>query len=256
MKDFLKPVTVGPRPTDPEKSRYVRSYLIMRIVVGALGIALPFLLVLVDGIWLDGDPFPRTSLSSYYYSGVRELFVGALSAIGIFLVTYKVAESSLDNTLSLLAGAAVVVVALFPTARSEDAVALTPMQDRLGESVVETIHFVAAAVFIGSLAVISYFFGKREGARPPLEGKRRSRRFWRLYHWACAGAIVLALLFIAVTELSGSGPRNSLLYGEAVAVLAFGASWLWKGLELDMLRGHPAPRVGEAAGETGAGPNA
>ena len=248
MRDFLTPVeTVEPRPTDPERSRYVRSYLIMRIVVGALGVALPFLLVLVDGLWLDGDPFPRTSLSAYYYSGVRELFVGALSAIGIFLITYKVAESSLDNTLSLLAGAAVIVVALLPTGRPDDVLELTPLQDRLGESAVETIHFVAAAVFIGSLAVISYFFGKREGTRPPQEGKRRSRRFWRIYHLGCAAVIVLALLWIAVTELSGSGPRNSLLYGEAVAVVAFGASWLWKGLELDMLRGHPAPQVAEAA---------
>ena len=176
MRDFLTPVeTVEPRPTDPERSRYVRSYLIMRIVVGALGVALPFLLVLVDGLWLDGDPFPRTSLSAYYYSGVRELFVGALSAIGIFLITYKVAESSLDNTLSLLAGAAVIVVALLPTGRPDDVLELTPLQDRLGESAVETTHFVAAAVFIGSLAVNSYFFGKREGTALPPWVRRRHR---------------------------------------------------------------------------------
>jgi hypothetical protein len=44
MIDLLNPeVTVGPRPTDPETSRYVRSYLIMRVFVGALGVALlPF----------------------------------------------------------------------------------------------------------------------------------------------------------------------------------------------------------------------
>ena len=33
----------------------------------------------------------------------------------------------------------------------------------------------------------------------------------------------------------------------AVSALAFGASWLWKGLELDMLRGSPAPRVDGAS---------
>jgi hypothetical protein len=239
-------VTVEPRPTDPEVSRYVRSYLIMRVVVGALGVALPFMLVLCDGLWFDGDPFPRTSLSAYYYSGVRELFVGTLSATGIFLITYKVAERSLDNTLSLLAGLAVVVVALFPTGLPERVLELTPLQDRLGESAVERIHFIAAAAFIVSLAVISYYFGKREGARPRQEGKRRSRRFWRLYHWVCAGAIGAALLWIALTQLSGWGPSESLLYGEAVSAWAFGASWLWKGLELDMLRGSPAPRVREA----------
>ena len=155
MIDLLKPeLAVEPRPTDPDTSRYVRSYLIMRAFVGALGVALPFVLVLGDGLVLDGDPFPRTSLSSYYYSGVRELFVGTLSATGVFLFTYKVADRTLDNTLSVFAGVAVAVVALLPTGLPPDVVEETPLQEWLGESVVETIHYVAAGAFILSLAVI------------------------------------------------------------------------------------------------------
>ena len=98
-----------------------------------------------------------------------------------------------------------------------------------------TIHYVAAAVFIASLAVISFFFGVREGSRAPREG-RRSPTFWRWYHWSWAGTIVVALLWIAVTQIVGS-PDKALLIGEAVAVWAFGASWLMKGFELDTLRG-------------------
>jgi hypothetical protein len=234
--DLLQPeLTVEPRPADRETSRYVRSYLIMRVLVGALGIALPFLLVLSDGLVLDGDPFLRSSLSAYYYSGARELFVGTLSATAVFLVTYKVADRTLDNTLSTLAGLAVLVVALFPTGIPAPGVELTPLQDLLGEPVVEWIHFIAAAVFISSLAVISFFFGVREGARETRPG-RRSPQFWRRYHWFCAGTIGAALLWIGITELVGWPPR-SLLIGEALAVWAFGASWLMKGLELDILRG-------------------
>lgn len=236
MREFLKPVTAGhPRPADQTAARYVRSYLIMRTLVGALAIALPFLLVLVDGLPFDGDPFPRTSLSAYYYSGARELFVGGLSAVGVFLITYKVAEINLDNTLSLLAGLAVLVVALFPSGRPSGLVGLTPLQELLGESVVRAIHFTAAATFILSLAALSYQFGRREGARPPAAG-RRSPKFWQTFHWICAGTIVAALTWCAVTLLSNGGPSRALLYGEAAAVWAFGASWLWKGLELDMLR--------------------
>jgi hypothetical protein len=33
------------------------------------------------------------------------------------------------------------------------------------------------------------------------------------------------------------GPGESLLVGEAASVWAFGVSWLWKGLEVDLLRG-------------------
>lgn len=177
MRKFLTPVAaVHPQPTDLIAARYVRSYLIMRTVVGAFGIALPFVLVLVDGLWLNGNPFPRTSLSAYYYSGARELFVGALSAIGVFLITYKAAEINLDNTLSLLAGLAVLIVALFPTGRPSDLLRLTPVQNRLGESAVGGIHFAAAGTFILSLAVMSYYFRKREGKRHPAEG-RRSPKF-------------------------------------------------------------------------------
>ena len=232
MIDLLKPpVTVDP---NRDTSRYVRSYLIMRVFIGSLAIALPFMLVLGDGIGFGADPFPRGSLSSYFFSGTREIFVGTLCATAVFLITYKVAERNLDNTLSVLAGIAVLAVAMFPTNPPRNA-DLTPLQERLGESVVATIHYISAATFIGSLAVISYFFGKREGRRPPREGKR-SPEFWKRYHQLCAAAIAAAIAWIILTELAGGVPRG-LLYGEIVAVVAFGLSWLMKGLELDILRG-------------------
>src|SRR5215212_5638041 len=79
LPQFRQPVvTVHPRPADSDMARYVRSFLIMRTLVGVLGIALPILLVLVDGVWFDGSPFLRESLSTYYCSGARELFVGGL----------------------------------------------------------------------------------------------------------------------------------------------------------------------------------
>jgi Protein of unknown function (DUF998) len=245
MRDFLKPVTtVEPRPTDPASSRYVRSYLILRATVGALGATLPFMLVLCDGLWFDGDPFPRSALSAYYYSGVRDVLVGTICATGIFLVAYKVAERNLDNTLSVFAGLAALAIALFPPRLPPDG-KLSPLQERLGESVTAGIHFIAAAAFIVSLAVLSVFFGVREGKRKPKAGKLPPR-FWRTYHWVCACLIGAALLWMGLTELLEWGPRESLLYAEGLSLLAFGASWLWKGLELDMLRGRPTPVLAKA----------
>ena len=174
------------------------------------------------------------------YSGVREVFVGALAAIGGFLLTYKVAEINLDNTLSFIAGAAVGCVALFPTDRPKTGVGMTPLQARWGESTVATIHYVSAAIFITSLAVLSYYFGNREGARTPAPGQQRSPRFWKTFHWACAGAIAFALLWMLADAAFGWGPRRVLLYGETLSVIAFGVSWLFKGLERDMFRRKPA----------------
>jgi hypothetical protein len=132
--------------------------------------------------WLGAGPFVRDSLSAYYYSGVRELFVGVLSAIGVFVFTYKVADHSLDNTLTLLAAVAVVAVVLFPTGLPAHVAEPTPLQEKLGETWVQTIHFVGAFVFIVSLAVISLLYGVREGRRPAQQG-RRPPLFWRWYHW-------------------------------------------------------------------------
>ena len=236
MRELLWPdVAVQPRLTAPDTERYVRSYLIMRVAVGVLGIVIPLLLVFGEPLLFDDESFPRGSLSAYYYSGVRELFVGALCAIGVFLLTYKVAERSRENRLSTLAGVAVITVALFPTGLPVG-VAPTPLQDLLGETTVERIHFAAAAVFIASLAVISYYF-----ATPPPRKGSRSRSFWRRYHLVCAGFIVAALILAAVAGLVG-WPDKGLLIAEAVAVWAFGASWLMKGLELDVLLGRRKER--------------
>lgn len=237
MIDLLTPVTtIKPRPSSAEGPRlmYLRSYLFMRVMVGVIGISLPFVLVLADRIVFSGDPFPRSALSDYYYSGVRELFVGALCAAAMFLVTYKIVEANLDNTVTVVAGLAALTIALFPT-EGPNGTPLTPLQDLLGEGVVSAVHYVAAAVFILALAAMSYFFGRREGAREPRPG-HRSPVFWRWYHWTCAGVILLAVAFMAIASLVDEPPR-ALLYGEAISVWAFGASWLMKGLELDMLFG-------------------
>ncbi len=219
MYDLLQPVTVtDTRPPfgDNRDSRYIRSYLMMRAAVGGLGIALPILLILVDSVWLGHHPFWRDSLSAYYYSGARDLFVGILCATAVFLIAYKAFERNLDNLLATVAGVGAVLVALFPTSRP-GAGGLTPIQERLGETAVKTAHFTGAFVLIGSLGVLCYFFGLRG-------------------HWSCAGVIAAAILFIPVTSW-GFHFEQSLLVGEIASVWAFGFSWLAKGLELDVLRG-------------------
>jgi hypothetical protein len=51
------------------------------------------------------------------------------------------------------------------------------------------------------------------------------------------------VVFVAITKFLDWFDSYSLLIGETVAVLAFGLSWLMKGLELDILRAptNPAP---------------
>ncbi|WP_432838953.1 hypothetical protein [Dactylosporangium sp. CA-092794] len=217
---------------------YLRSYLLMRAVIGFVGLALPVLLVLGD-VALEGGKL-LGSLSEYFYTGMRDVFVGALCVTGLFLLTYKVFERHLDNLLSTVAGVAALGVALFHTDRPKGStIPLTPLQERLGEAPVAAVHYTCAAVFIVSLGVISLYFGLSEGKRTELTG-RLSPTFWRRFHFTCAAGIGVAVVFIAITELSGRFDDYSLIIGETLAILSFGASWLMKGLELRVLLG-PKP---------------
>lgn len=213
MVEMLWPdVEVKQRPEDPAAKPYVRSYVFMRFAIGVLGLALPPLLVFLEPILFDGQPFPRGSLSAYYYSGVRELFVGLLCAIGVFLVIYKIAERTREGRVSTYAGIAVIVVALFPTGRPGAKVPATPLQDLVGAGTVETIHFIAAGAFILLLALSSYYFGKYHAER-------------RALHYGCAAAIVLAFALAAFAGFTGD-PDKGILVAEWAAVWAFGTSWL------------------------------
>ena len=119
LRDFLKPdLEQAPRPdpqTSPDGVRYTRAFLWMRLGVGVLGVLLPVTLIALDWLVFDGHPFVRDSMSAYYYSGMREFFVGAIFGSGAFLLAYKVSEVSLDNTASIGAGISAWFIAIFAT---------------------------------------------------------------------------------------------------------------------------------------------
>ena len=116
-------------------------------------------------------------------------------AISVFLVTTRCLEWSREALFSTAAGLAAIVVAVFPTGRPGDGFALTPLQEWLGEGRVETIHFVAAAVFIVALGWISSYFARY---------RDRNQRL----HWTAVGAIGLAAglaLLAAFDRTAGQG---------------------------------------------------
>jgi len=232
---FLPEVAVKPRPDEPG---YVRSYVFTRFAIGLLGVLLPPVLVLLEPALFDGLPFPRGSLSAYYYSGLREVFVGGLWAIGVFLVVYKALDFSWESLLSSLAGAAAVLVAVFPTERPGDGVTPTPFQVKFGESVVTAIHYGAAIAFIVLLVPIVLFFARDEG--------RREHRSWQGFHTLSAAFILFGAALAAFAGITG-GPDKGVLFGEWIAIWAFAASWLTKGAELDVLRGRASRRASGAA---------
>lgn len=226
--------------TDVNKLRYLRSYLLLRVLIGSIGLALPVLVWLGSALLPSGTWTLRGSLSAYYYSGMREVFTGGLFATGVFLIAYKVFEPTIENLLATVSGLAATFVAFFPTnIPSGGAAKPTPLQEGLGEGDVAAIHYSSATVFILSLAVLSHLFATWEANRVGGEG-RYGPVFWKRVHNTCAITIVVACAFVGLNRIPGVGfgswiDQHYLWLGEVVAVVAFGTSWLCKGAELERL---------------------
>ena len=179
--------------------------------------------------------------------GGSEWFVLTIGTTGFFLIAYKITENNLDNTLSIVGGACALLIPIFSTGRTAaeklNGYPLTPRQNLFGERAVQVVHFAASVGFIVALGGISILFGRREGARPD-HGNHRPKRFWRIFHFACAGAIGVAGIWILVTLKIVDGPYWSLLAGETACAVAFGASWFAKGFEIQYLLGRGQGAVG------------
>jgi hypothetical protein len=221
---FERPADLHDR-ADPA-ALYARTYLLIRTVVGTIGVLLPFVLWVVDALVLRGSATARGSLSAYYHSGARDLFVGTLCITGCLLLTYLAAQRrTWDYWLSTVAGVAVLGVALLPTSRppAYDGPP-TPLEERWGEQTVAHLHAACTAVFILSLAALCFVFAARDaryGGHPRL-------------HRACGVAILAAVAWAGVGFVVDLdvGWLTSLYLGEVVSVWAFGTSWLVKGFDL------------------------
>jgi hypothetical protein len=252
LKGFFVPVPAQDLRPDPQsgEGRYVRSFLVMRLFIGFIGVLLPFALVFIDHWWFHGYPWPRGSESIYYYSGMREAFTVSIGVIAFFMFAYKITERNLDNTLSFFAGVAGLLIVAFPTAppaliqkgfttpTNPVPPDLTPLQKSLTEPTTHTIHQFTSGAFILFLGLTAITFGIREGQRTKrYDHPHFGPTFWRNYHWGMAGLMLAAAVWILFTMKIYQGPYWSLLVGEGTCAFAFGASWTAKGAEWRYLFG-------------------
>jgi hypothetical protein len=208
-------------PNEPAKERsLVFSYLGLRKIIGVLGTTFPFLLFF--GALILFDTGLRDSMSGYYHTGMRNVFVGTLCVIGFFLLSYRGYERA-DDIAGDLACLFAVGTALFPTAPADP----TPGEDSVGK-----IHFISAALLFLTLAYFCLrLFTKTDPSKPPTRRKRHRNRVYRTCGYIMLACVVL--IFIYMVPMKGAdSPLQAyrpVYWLEAVAVVAFGISWLTKG---------------------------
>jgi len=201
------------------------SYLTLRRLVGVLGMALP--VIVVGGGFLQSSAIVQGSISGYYYTNMRDCFVGILCGVGLFLISYK-GYDRIDDLIGTISGICAFGLAAFPTGTfSGHAVSVGMFL--IDDSVSEHIHLTFGALFFLSLSFNSIFLFTRHEPGFMTREKRRRNKTYRV-----CGVIMLsttATLTAYTSLLTGSAISryNPVLILESIALLAFGISWLVKG---------------------------
>jgi hypothetical protein len=205
----------------------------LRQAVGWIGTLLP--IVLLAGNQIFGSGTLPGSMSAYYYTVMRNVFVAALCVLGVFLADYA-GYGKWDNLITTVAGCFAIGVALCPTKPS--AAVLTTRQTIIGD-----LHLFFAAVMFIALAVMAFRFCKTAPYSRSAPLPRRKRRRNIVYR-TCGCSIAACLLLAVILNFAPASVKAAvpwLFILEALAVFAFGASWFVKGQTLlPILKDEPA----------------
>ncbi|MCO1659521.1 DUF998 domain-containing protein [Pseudonocardia humida] len=190
----------------------------LRRAIGVIGVGLPVVLPLGEVLFFRAG-LPAT-ISGFYYTDMRNVLVGAMCAVGVYLLYYPGYDRG-DNLTSAVAGLGAITLALSPTTPPARA-------PTTAEAVAGVVHYVGAGAFFLALAYLSYFrFTRTAGA--PTAQKLRRNVLYRVCGIVMVVAIALAVLLDNVLPEAVSGAVLPVFWLEVAAVLAFGLSWLVKG---------------------------
>jgi hypothetical protein len=240
-------------------NQLIVSYMFLRQTVGWIGTLLPIVLLVGNAI---SSTTPRPySISGYYYTDMRNIFVGALWALGVFLVAYA-GYDDVDRWITNIAGLGAIGVALCPTKPTvcTAGVGVCPASSvthlSTSQQVVGDIHVVFAAVTLIALGLMALRFAKG-GMTPPRQSTMGQLRYGLGFGkpgdgsqpqqytgdnviYRISGITILScVLLAALSNLLPASVKAQwpwLFIFEAVAVFAFGVSWFVKGRTIQGIR--------------------
>ena len=129
----------------------------MRIMIGVLGMALPWLVALITLSW------PESISITYYSLFAVGTFMVVLGSAGILLINYK-GYSLIDDITSTIAGVFGLFICLFPCSNIVEGKDINVGILHLPSSTSNIIHTISAVIFFSTLAFMSFFlFTKSSG---------------------------------------------------------------------------------------------
>jgi hypothetical protein len=192
----------------------VRSYLFLSLGIGVIAALLPILLM------ISGGYETHDSISSYYHDPAgptRDILVGSLCAIGVFLLLFH-GLSKLENWLLNFAGIASISVALNPS----------PGEGR-GSLLLHTGSAIVFFILLGAVAVLL-----SKGRIKDIVDPRRRRWFKSAYNTAGLAMVAMPIAVVALHFVTG-GQRHWVFWTECAGIWSFAAYWFVKTSEYRLL---------------------
>ncbi len=207
----------------------------MRRAIGVLGVTLP--LILLAGTFLFGDcKEVQSSISTYYHTNMRNIFVGFNCAVALFLFAYR-GHDWKDNLAGTLGCIVVLGVAFLPCSVS------TPIQPCLDTISVQNplvgkLHNMSALLYFTVLIVYSLLLFPKTHMDMVTHEKKfmgRQKKKRNVVYYICGSIMTGSLLLIIAYKwfLGNLYPDlkdlNPVFWLESIVMLSFGISWLTKG---------------------------
>lgn len=210
---------------NPLVDERIVSFLTLRKALGYIGILMP-IVVRLGAYLFEGIP-SNESISAYYYTSLRDVFVGSLFAIGVFLFFYRGPDTQ-DNVLTNIAGLSAIGIGLLPMDPAYHHVILDKFPGLNNPGCYQNhgplgyhIYVVATFFIILSYLVIFRF---TKPSQPHITEQKKSRN--KVY---IVSGIVMLLSFGAIVIIKAISKTGSIFWPETSAIVAFGIAWLTKG---------------------------
>jgi heme/copper-type cytochrome/quinol oxidase subunit 4 len=218
-------------------------------MIGILAFLLP-IIVVFGSLWFDDCTELLGSISAYYHSGSRDVFVGMLSALAFAFFAYqgypteeRLSDKMLGNITALFA----LGVAFFPT--SIDGSETNSCINELNTHLYSKLHYFSAVMLFISLAYFSLFRFTKFNAKHSYWDKAHrheipAEKLKDIYIYIlCGGMIVICLLCAMLYFVLFDGNSRTsykfikpIFILETIMIYSFGVAWLIKGRTFTALR--------------------
>ncbi len=194
--------------------------------VGILAFAFPIIVVLVAAIFQNCELI-QNSISAYYHTVSRNVFVGVLCSIAFSLFAYK-GYDSLDNILANVGALCALGIAFFPTSVGKPFTGCIPKAIETG--IDGKIHFICAAVLFILLGYFSAFMFTKSGSTMTKQKIKRNT-IYKICGYLIFFYIFVLILYYFVLRNNFPAISNyrPVYVMETLSLWTFATSWLTKG---------------------------